>query len=175
VGSGGASDPATWFQVLVVASPIGSALIAVGGVIGTIIFTNQREKTGQAHQRQLAKGRQEHEQQLARDQQEHEGVLKREELEHQRQMRLRDERIRVYTEFLSRWTLYEDARNRGPQERDAARTEFMRSYNALSLLAPKEVLAAATVVFNRSTQGQQQNEAPGRFWEAARKDLDIHD
>jgi len=164
VGSGGSADPITWFQVLAVVSPLVGALIAVSGVIGTIIFTNRREST-----------RQEHERQLARDRQEHERQLKREELEDQRQSRLRDERIRVYSEFPSRWTSYEDTKTRGPLERDAALLEFMRSFNTLSLLAPKKMLAAAADVFNRSTQGQQQNEAPGRFWKAAREDLDIHD
>jgi hypothetical protein len=139
-------------------------LAAAGVAALAIVANNWQERT-----------RQEHERQLARDRQAHERELKREELEAQRQERLRDERIRVYTEFLSRWTLYDDAWTRGPQERDAARLEFMRSYNALSLLAPKEVLAAATEVFNRSTQRQQQKGAPGRFWEAAQEDLGIHD
>jgi hypothetical protein len=111
----------------------------------------------------------------AAEHQEHERLLKREELEAQRLTRLRDERIRVYSEFASRWTSYEDAWARSPREEAAARTELMRSFNALSLLAPEEVRAAAAVVMDRAIKRQQQNEAPGRFWKAARKDLEIPD
>jgi hypothetical protein len=41
------------------------------------------------------------------------------------------------------------------------------AYSALALLAPEEVRAAAWA--------EVKKEAPGRFWEAARKDLGIPD
>ena len=44
--------------------------------------------------------------------------------------------------------------------------EFQRSFNALSLIAPEEVHAAAASVRDG------EDGAPGRFWKAARKDLD---
>jgi len=43
--------------------------------------------------------------------------------------------------------------------------EFQRSFNALSLIAPEEVHAAAASVRDG------EDGAPGRFWKAARKDL----
>ena len=169
------TDPTTWLDVFGVVSPIIAAGIAVGGVIVTIYFTNGREKAGQAHARQQARDQQEHERELARDRQEHERQLKREELEDQWQSRLRDERIRVYTEFGTRWTWYEHARNRGDDSRklDEAHTEFMRSFNALSLIAPEEVREHAAAMLDRSTQRKQQGKAPGLFWKAAREDLGI--
>lgn len=81
------------------------------------------------------------------------------------------ERRQVYSEFVLRWTLYEEAENRahpglqGLQERDEAHLALLRSFNALSLIAPEEVRAAAHGV----REGEP--EAPGQFWKAARKDL----
>jgi hypothetical protein len=169
VGSGGTADPITWVQVLAVVSPLVGALIAVSGVIGTIIFTNRRERT-----------RQEHERQLARDRQEHERQLKLEELEDQRQSRLRDERRQVYSEFVASWHSYEDARTRRPRDQEEfvkANLAFQRSFNALSLIAPNEVRAAADGIRQEEVRGRRQevSGAPGRFWEAARKDLGIPD
>lgn len=138
-------------------------LAAAGVAAVAIVANNWQERT-----------RQEHERKLARDRQAHERELKLEELEDQRQSRLRDERRQAYLEFESRWTWYEHARRGGdPREEYEARTEFMRSINALSLLAPEKVREAAFVVFNRSTQGKQQDKAPGLFWKAAREDLGI--
>jgi hypothetical protein len=139
-------------------------LAAAGVAAVAIVANNWQERT-----------RQEHERKLARDRQEHERELKREELEDQWQSRLRDERIRVYTEFGTRWTWYEHARNRGDDSRklDEAHTEFMRSFNALSLIAPEEVREHAAAMLDRSTQRKQQGKAPGLFWKAAREDLGI--
>jgi hypothetical protein len=73
-----------------VASPLLGALIAVSGVIGTIIFSNIRERT-----------RQEHERQLAKDRQKHERLLKDAELDDARKARHRDERREAYIAYMS--------------------------------------------------------------------------
>ena len=78
------------------------------------------------------------------------------------------ERRQVYLEFLVSWHSYEDARTRVPpdqKEHEKAELAFQRSFNALSLIAPEEVRAAAVDV----REGEPG--APGRFWKAARKDL----
>ncbi len=72
------SDPPSWLEVLA-SSPLAAALIAVLGVIGTIIFTNLREK----------------------DRQEHERLLKDAELAAASSGRLRDERIAAYRKMLA--------------------------------------------------------------------------
>jgi hypothetical protein len=68
----------------------------------------------------------------------------------QREDRYRDhsERRRSYSEFLARWEAYERAKNTlyiGPDrtEVEDARWQLHSSFNALSLLAPEEVRAAA--------------------------------
>jgi hypothetical protein len=154
VGSvGNGADPTTWLDVLGAVSPVLAAGIAVGGVIGTIYFTNRRERDRQAHEREK---------------------LERE-IEERRWSTLRDERRRVYSEFLASWSRYEEAKKRAPQgpqrlqARDEALLELLRTFNALSLIAPEEVRAAA--------EGMRKGEpeAPGRFWKAAGKDLGIPD
>jgi hypothetical protein len=50
VDRGMSSDPTTLLDVLGVVSPVIAAGIAVGGVIGTIIFTNIRERDRQTHE-----------------------------------------------------------------------------------------------------------------------------
>ncbi len=52
---------------------------------------------------------------------------------------------------------------------DEAHRQLLRTFNALSLIAPKEVREAAAEVVNE-VEG-----APGRFWKAARKDVGISD
>jgi hypothetical protein len=158
---GGASensvaDPTTWLDVLGAVSPFLAALVAVAGVIGTIYFNNRRE----------------------RDRQEHERQRQEREIEERRWSTLRDERRQVYTEFAASWNLYKESRAkhltesqplRRVLESDEAYLALMRSFNALSLIAPEEVRAAASGMVNR------EEGAPGRFWKAARKDLDIPD
>ncbi len=86
VALGVQADPTTLLDVFAVVSPLLGALIAVGGVVATIIFTNRRESNRQGH-----------EQQLARDRQEHERLLKEAELEEGRMTTLRAERLRAYS------------------------------------------------------------------------------
>lgn len=82
------------------------------------------------------------------------------------------DRRQVYSEFVSRWTLYEAAVKRthpglqGLQEREEAHLELLRSFSALPLIAPEEVRAAAVSVL------KEEKRAPGRFWKATQKDLD---
>jgi hypothetical protein len=99
-----------------------------------------------------------------------------------REDRYRDhsERRRVYSEFLAKWDAYERARNTlyiGPDrtEVEDARWQFHSSFNALSLLAPEEVRAAADALLKWSEQDPPDRDpaVPGLFWKAARKDLDI--
>jgi hypothetical protein len=52
--------PTTWLDVLAAVSPLLAALVAVGGVIGTIVFTSRRERDRQEQERLLVRDRQEH-------------------------------------------------------------------------------------------------------------------
>jgi hypothetical protein len=72
-------DPTTLLDVLAVFSPLLGALIAVGGVIATIIVHKRQEK----------------------DRHEHERMLKNAELEAAREMRLRDERREAYIAYMA--------------------------------------------------------------------------
>jgi hypothetical protein len=115
-----------------------------------------------------------------RARQDHERKLKQMELEDQRQSRLRDERRQAYFEFLARWHSYEDARTRTPrnqEEFEKANLAFQRSFNALSLIAPNEVRAAADAIRQEEVPGRRQEAAgaPGRFLKVAREDLGIPD
>src|SRR5215217_512132 len=56
------------------------------------------------------------------------------------------DRRQVYLEFLASWHSYEETRTRTPpdqKEFEKAELQFQRSFNALSLIAPEEVHAAA--------------------------------
>jgi len=78
------------------------------------------------------------------------------------------DRRQVYLEFLASWHSYEETRTRTPRDQkefEKAELQFQRSFNALSLIAPEEVHAAAASVRDG------EDGAPGRFWKAARKDL----
>ena len=72
------ADPTTWLDVFAALSPFLGALLAIGGVIVTIIFTNRRE----------------------RDRQKHERLMKDAELEAAKVVRLRDERREAYLAFM---------------------------------------------------------------------------
>jgi hypothetical protein len=79
------------------------------------------------------------------------------------------DRRQVYLEFLASWHSYEETRTRTPRDQkefEEASLELQRRFNALSLIAPEEVRAAAVSV------REGEDGAPGRFWKAARKDLD---
>jgi hypothetical protein len=79
------------------------------------------------------------------------------------------DRRQVYLEFLASWHSYEETRTRTPRDQkefEKAELQFQRSFNALSLIAPGEVHAAA------ASMRDGEDGAPGRFWKAARKDLD---
>jgi hypothetical protein len=85
-------------------------------------------------------------------------------------------RRQVYSEFTLRWTLYEEAKTDfkqlkpgSPQKLDEAHRQLLRTFNALSLIAPEEVRAAADEVV-KEAEG-----APGRFWKVARKDVGLSD
>jgi len=95
-----------------------------------------------------------------------------------RRFKREDEAVRrqVYSEFTLRWTLYEEAKKDfkqrspgSPQKLDEAHRQLLRTFNALSLIAPDEVRAAADGVV-KEVEG-----APGRFWEIARKDVGLSD
>jgi hypothetical protein len=73
---------ATWLDVFTAFAPLLGAVLAIGGVIATIIYTNRRE----------------------RDRQEHERLLKDAELEAQKQSRFRDERIAAYRKLVTATT-----------------------------------------------------------------------
>jgi hypothetical protein len=78
------------------------------------------------------------------------------------------ERRQVYADFVSRWFTYTDLQHlpgADPKEVFEAQAQLLRSFNALSLIAPDEVRAAAAGVKDGVP------DAPGRFWKAARKDL----
>lgn len=111
------ADPNIWFLILVVVSPIISALIAVAGVIATILFTNKRERDRQAHER----------------------TLKEAEVKATQDTRLRDERIAAYRKLLTAATL-------AHVDRDAV-AELSKVYAEITLLAGSEKLdrAAARV------------------------------
>jgi hypothetical protein len=55
------------------------------------------------------------------------------------------------------------------QKFDEANRVLLRTFNALSLIAPTEVRAAAAEVIE-DVEG-----APGRFWQVARKDVGLSD
>jgi hypothetical protein len=76
------AEPSAWLDFITALSPILGAVLAIGGVILTIIYTNKRE----------------------RDRQQHERLLKDAELEAQKESRLRDERIAAYRRFLAATT-----------------------------------------------------------------------
>jgi hypothetical protein len=140
-------------------------LAAAGVAAVAIVANNRQERT-----------RQDHERQLARDRQAHERELKLEELADQRRSRLRDERIRVYTEFELRSTLYDEAsmalnvvsKPETEQELDEAHRQLLRAYSALALLAPEEVRAAAWAEVKKEAGARN-------FREVARKDVGISD
>jgi hypothetical protein len=164
---GGRSRPSTGSVPASVAVLPGLAAAGVAAV--AIIATDRRER---------ARLNEEARREIAR--QDHERELKQMELEDQRQSRLRDERRQAYFEFLARWHSYEDARTRNPrnqEEFEKANLAFQRSFNALSLIAPYEVRAAADAIRQEEVPGRRQEAsgAPGRFWKAARKDLGIPD
>jgi hypothetical protein len=94
--------PTTLLDVLAPVSPLLAALIAIGGVIGTIIFTNRWERD-----------RQEQERLLAQDRQEHERLLKQTELDSAHSTRLRDERIAAYRRLLAATTTAQTRERRG--------------------------------------------------------------
>ena len=88
------------------------------------------------------------------------------------------ERRQSYNEYLAAWETYEEVRTRlnqpftpdhisGIPELRQVQLKLLSRYNALSLLAPKDVREAA----HGMRQGKK--EAPGQFWKAARKDLGI--
>ena len=87
------------------ASPVVSALIAVGGVLASILFTNKREK----------------------DRLEHERKTKQVELEAEHAARFRDERINAYRRLLA-------ATTSAHVDREAA-AELSEAYAEISLLA----------------------------------------
>ena len=73
-------------------------------------------------------------------------------LAHRRRFKREDQyrdyadRRQVYLEFLASWHSYEETRTRTPRnqkEFEKAELQFQRSFNALSLIAPEEVHAAA--------------------------------
>jgi hypothetical protein len=76
------AEPTTWLDVITGLSPILGAVLAIGGVIASIIYANQRE----------------------RDRQRHERLLKDAELEAQKEARFRDERIAAYRKPLAATT-----------------------------------------------------------------------
>jgi hypothetical protein len=143
------ADPITWLDVLGAISPFLAALVAVGGVILTLIVTNRRE--GQRQEREIAE---------------------------RRWSTLRDERRQSYYEYWAAWETCEEVRTRLNQpftpnrisahpELGQAQLKLLSRYNALSLLAPTEVRKAALGM----REGKPK--APGQFWEAAREDLGI--
>jgi hypothetical protein len=88
------------------------------------------------------------------------------------------ERRQSYYEYLSAWETCEEVRTRLDQpctpdrisalpELRQAQLKLLSRYNALSLLAPTDVRKEALGM------RECQPGAPGRFWEAARKDLGI--
>jgi hypothetical protein len=88
------------------------------------------------------------------------------------------ERRQSYNEYLSAWETCEEVRTRLNQpftphrisaipELRQAQLKLLSRYNALSLLAPTDVRKEALGM----REGQPG--APGRFWQAARKDLGI--
>jgi hypothetical protein len=95
-----------------------------------------------------------------------------------RRFKREDEAVRreVYAEFILRWTLYEEAKKaleqlepESSQKFDEANRVLLRTFNALSLIAPKEVREAAKAVVDE-VEG-----APGRFRQVARKDVGLSD
>jgi hypothetical protein len=110
-------DPTTWLDVITGLSPLLGALLAVVGVVATIIFTNRRE----------------------RDRQEHERLLKGAELEAARVARLRDERIAAYRKLLT-------ASTTAHVEREGVQALY-EAYEEITLLAgsPELERAAARV------------------------------
>jgi hypothetical protein len=103
--------PAVEFLAQLISSPLLAALVAVGGVVATIKYTNQRE----------------------RDRQEHERELKGKELAAERQSRLRDERIAAYRRLLAATTT-------AHTEREAVE-ELAEAQAEISLLAGSPELA----------------------------------
>jgi hypothetical protein len=88
------------------------------------------------------------------------------------------DRRQAYLEFVASWHSYEEAQTRTPPDqrvREEADLKIQRNFNALSLIAPEEVRAAADDVRKWSDRDRRVPDedpgAPGRFWKAARKDL----
>ena len=104
-------DPTTWLDVLAVFSPLLGALIAVGGVIATIIVHKRQEK----------------------DRQEHERMLKNAELEAAREMRLRDERREAYIAYMAVCD-----RLHGGDHSPEARAELRKTVALVELVATSE-------------------------------------
>jgi hypothetical protein len=85
-------------------------------------------------------------------------------------------RREVYAEFVLSWSLYKETERDlqqlapgSPQKNEEAHRRLLRTFNALSLIAPTEVRAAAAEVIE-DVEG-----APGRFWQVARKDVGLSD
>jgi hypothetical protein len=96
------------------------------------------------------------------------------------------DRRHVYTEFTLSWSRYEEVKHTrigdeaGRKALEEARLQLLRSFNALSLLTPEEVRAAAHGVLTEALgvpdrgaadNVRKEGGAPGRFWKAVQKDL----
>jgi hypothetical protein len=134
------AEPSAWLDFITALSPILGAVLAIGGVILTIIYTNKRE----------------------RDRQQHERLLKDAELEAQKESRLRDERIAAYRRFLAA-TTNAHANREGVAAIAAA-------YSEVSLLASTDEIARVAygvwVTYDRA----QRIFAKSRDRESATKD-----
>jgi hypothetical protein len=103
-----------------------------------------------------------------------------------RRFKQEDEAVRreVYAEFTLRWTLHNEANKafkqlepESPQKLDEAYRQLLRTFNALSFVAPEEVREAADELVKWSERDDEDRDpdVPGRFWEVARKDVGISD
>ena len=120
---------ATWLDVITAVSPLLGALLAVGGVLATIYWTNRRE----------------------RDRQQHERLLKDAELEAARAARLRDERIAAYGKLLVAVTT-------AHYDREAV-DALGAAYAEISLLSSTDEIArAAEAVWITHGRAQQVSE-----------------
>jgi hypothetical protein len=90
------------------------------------------------------------------------------------------DRRQAYLEFVASWQSYKRALRRAGQrstvaavkEMEEADYEFNMSFNALSLIAPEEVRAAASDLLHHPEELGEGEGASGRFWKAVQKDLD---
>ncbi|HET6661985.1 MAG TPA: hypothetical protein VFH16_18910 [Rubrobacter sp.] len=103
-----------------------------------------------------------------------------------RRFKREDEAVRreVYAEFTLRWTLHDEAKKafkqlepESPQKLDEAYRQLLRTFNALSFVAPEEVREAADELVKWSERDDEDRDpdVPGRYWEVARKDVGISD